>query len=58
MSHAHHALVALILITAFAGHAGQINADTISDAKKLKYEGARCHERDTGRNSWQRGHRP
>jgi hypothetical protein len=48
MSHAHRALVALVLISAVAGHAGQAKADAISDQKKafeqhgIKIEFEKC----------------
>jgi hypothetical protein len=35
MVHGHRALVALVLICAVAGRAGQVNADAISDQKKV-----------------------
>ncbi len=35
MSHARHALAALVFITAVAGHAAQANADAMADQKKV-----------------------
>ena len=48
LSHAHRALVALVLISAVAGNAGQVNADTISDAKKLNMKALGVKPSDFG----------
>ncbi len=52
MSHSNRAFVALVLISAVAsavaGHAGEANADTISDAKKLNMKALGVKPSDFG----------